>query len=85
MKKYNINKYYVKLVWTGDFEYKSDFIDHREELEEFEYDHLPTELEIVESFKRYQSTILTSSNWSNIAITGYTILSPIIKTNIVIK
>lgn len=83
-RNYNPKKCYVKIVWSGDFQYP-DEVSHRTDMMEFEYDHLPTETEIIDIFKSEQKVLLSRSDWTNVIIEGYTITPMMTKTSLIIK
>lgn len=84
MKKYNQNKVYVVVKWTGDFQYPTEK-ETRTQVEVFQFDSIPTEQEIKMKLEQYQSGIMSDTRWSNIRITGYSILPPLKSVNLSLK
>ena len=84
MKKYNQNKCYVVVKWTGDFQYPTEK-ETRTQIEVFQFDSIPTEQEIKMKLEQYQSGIMSNNSWSDIRITGYSILPPMTMKDIILK
>lgn len=84
MKKYNQNKCYVVIIWTGDFQYP-DGKETRKQTEVFTFDKVPTEQEIKTELEQYQSNVMSRNDWTNVKIIGYSILPPMIIKDIILK
>lgn len=84
MKKYNQNKCYVIVTWTGDFQYP-DEKETRKQTEVFTFDKVPTEQEIKTELEQYQSNVMSRSDWTNVKIVGYSILPPMTIKDIILK
>jgi hypothetical protein len=84
MKKYNQNKCYVVVNWTGDFQYPNEK-ETRKQTEVFTFDKVPTEQEIKTELEQYQSNVMSRSDWTNVRIVGYSILPPMTIKDIILK
>ena len=83
--KYNKNKYYVKLIWTGTFYPNPKHPQKRTYEDEFEFDSFPKEDDIVTKFFECQPLIVNRDDWDDIKILSYTIINPMIDNEIIIK
>lgn len=84
IKKYNQNKYYVVLNWTGTFHYSTEN-EIRNYTEVFEFNSIPTEQEIENKLREYMPLVFNDSRWTNIVILGYSILPQMTNTKIILK
>ena len=85
IKSYNQKKVYVVVNWTGTFEYNPTDKEVRNYTEVFEFDSIPTELEIKTKLEQSQPYIMVDSRWTDIIILGYNILPTMTNTKIILK
>ena len=85
IKSYNQKKVYVVVNWTGTFEYNPTDKEVRNYTEVFEFDSIPTELEIKTKLEQSQPYIMVDSRWTDIIILGYSILPQMTNTKIILK
>ena len=84
IKNYNQKKVYVLVNWTGTFEYPTEK-EVRNYTEVFEFDSIPTELDIKTKLEESQPNIMKRSDWTDIIILGYSILPQMTNTKIILK
>lgn len=85
IKNYNQKKVYVVVNWTGTFEYNPTDKEVRNYTEVFEFDSIPTELDIKTKLEESQPNIMKRSDWTDIIILGYSILPQMTNTKIILK
>ena len=85
IKDYNRKKIYVVVNWTGTFEYSLTDKEVRNYTEVFEFDSIPTELEIKTKLEQSQPYIMVDVRWTDIIILGYSILPQMTNTKIILK
>ena len=85
IKNYNQKKVYVVVNWTGTFEYNPTDKEVRNYTEVFEFDLIPTELDIKTKLEESQPNIMKRSDWTDIIILGYSILPQMTNTKIILK
>ena len=85
IRNYNRKKVYVVVNWTGTFEYNLTDKEVRNYTEVFEFDSIPTELEIKTKLEQSQPYIMVDVRWTDIIILGYSILPTMTNTKIILK